>query len=83
MLAGGYQQYADTRRVYVITASGIVKKANRNIFGRDLEINPGDTIIVPRKILINDPGIKGLIPITQVLSDLAFSAAALDNLTNN
>jgi len=83
MLAGGYQQYADTRRVYVITASGIVKKANRNIFGRDLEINPGDTIVVPRKILINDPGIKGLIPITQVLSDLAFSAAALDNLTNN
>ena len=83
MLAGGYQQYADTRRIYVITASGIVKRANRNIFGRDLEINPGDTIVVPRKILINDPGIKGLIPITQVLSDLAFSAAALDNLTNN
>jgi polysaccharide export outer membrane protein len=81
--AGGYQQYADKRRVYVIKANGIVEKANRNIFVRNIDIEPGDTIVVPRKIITNNPGIEALIPITQVLSDLAFSATALDNLSNN
>ena len=81
--AGGYQQYADKRRVYVIKANGIVEKANRNIFVRNIDIEPGDTIVVPRKIITNNPGIEALIPITQILSDLAFSAAALDNLSTN
>jgi len=81
--AGGYQEYADKRRVYVIKANGIVEKANRNIFVRNIDLEPGDTIVVPRKIITNNPGIEALIPITQVLSDLAFSAAALDNLSNN
>ena len=82
--AGGYQQYADKRRVFVITASGITKKANRNIFtGGKITLEPGDTIVVPRQILTKNPGIDALIPITTILSDLAFSAAALDNLRNN
>ena len=82
--AGGYQQYADKRRVFVITASGITKKVNRNIFtGSKITLEPGDTIVVPRKIITNNPGIDALIPITTILSDLAFSAAALDNLRNN
>ena len=81
--AGGYQQYADKRRVYVIKANGIVQKASRNIFVRNVNLEPGDTIIVPRKIITQSPGIQSLIPITQILSDLAFSAAALDNLQSN
>jgi protein involved in polysaccharide export with SLBB domain len=81
--AGGYQQYADKRRVYVIKANGIVKKASRNIFVRNVKLDPGDTIVVPRKIITQSPGIQALIPITQILSDLAFSAAALDNLQSN
>tara|TARA_B100000963_G_scaffold355701_1_gene374430 strand:- start:1294 stop:3564 length:2271 start_codon:yes stop_codon:yes gene_type:complete len=81
--AGGYQQYADKRRVFVITASGITKKANRNIFTGNINLQPGDTIVVPRKIITSNPGIDALIPITTILSDLAFSAAALDNLRSN
>ena len=81
--AGGYQQYADKRRVYVIRASGIVDRAHRNIFRRNLTLNPGDTVVVPRKIITNNPGIQALIPLTQILSDLAFSAAAIDNLNSN
>jgi polysaccharide biosynthesis/export protein len=79
--AGGYQQYADKRRVYVIKANGIVKKANRNIFVRNVGLKPGDTIVVPRKI-INNPGLAALLPVTQILSDLAFSAAAIESLSN-
>ena len=80
--AGGYQQYADKRRVYVIKANGIVKKANRNIFVRNVGLEPGDTIVVPRKIITNNPGLEALLPVTQILSDLAFSAAAIKSLSN-
>ncbi len=81
--AGGYQQYADKRRVYVITANGITKKVNRNIFTGNFDLQPGDSIVVPRKIITSNPGIDALAPITKILSDLAFSAAALDNLSSN
>ena len=81
--AGGYQDYADKRKVYVIKANGLVEKASRNIFARNITLEPGDTIVVPRKIINNSPGIEALIPITSILSNLAFSAAALDNLSTN
>ena len=81
--AGGYQQYADKGRVYVITASGMTLRAKRNIFTGKVILNPGDTIVVPRKIITDVPGIDALVPITGILSDLAFSAAALDNLRTN
>ena len=81
--AGGYQDYADKRKVYVIKANGIVQKGKRNIFTKNITLEPGDTVVVPRKIITNSPGIAALIPITSILSDLAFSAAALDNLSSN
>lgn len=81
--AGGYQQYADKRRVYVIRANGIVDKANRNIFVRNVDLEPGDTIVVPRKIITNNPGLEAILPVTQILSDLAFSAAAIESLSNS
>ena len=46
-------------------------------------LQPGDAVIVPRKIISTNQGIQALAPITKILSDLAFSAAALDNLTSN
>ena len=82
-MAGGYQQYADKRRVYVIRASGIVDKSRRNIFAGNISLNPGDTIVVPRKVITDNPVIDALAPVTQILSDIAFSAAALENLSNN
>jgi protein involved in polysaccharide export with SLBB domain len=81
--AGGFQQYADKRRVYIITANGITKKVNKNIFTGNIDLQPGDSIVVPRKIITSNPGINALAPITQILSDIAFSAAALDNLSSN
>jgi polysaccharide biosynthesis/export protein len=81
--AGGYQDYAAKRKVYVIKANGLIERANRNIFTKNLNLEPGDTIVVPRKIINNNPGIEALIPITNILSDLAFSAAALESLSNS
>ena len=81
--SGGYQDYADKRKVYVIKANGLIEKANRNIFSRNVKLEPGDTIVVPRKIITNNPGIQALLPVTQILSDLAFSAAAIEALANS
>jgi len=82
-MAGGYQEYADKRRVYVIRASGVVERPRRNIFAGNISLNPGDSIVVPRKIITDNPGIAALVPITQILSDIAFSAVALENLSDN
>lgn len=81
--AGGYQDYADKRKVYVIKANGMIERVNRNIFVNNINLEPGDSIIVPRKIITNNPGIDAFVPITKILSDLAFSAAALETLSNN
>ena len=81
--AGGYQIYADKRRVYVIKANGLVEKKARNVFMGSSNLEPGDTVVVPRKINTSNPILRNLTPVTQILSDLAFSAAAIDNLSNN
>ena len=81
--AGGYKDYADKRKVYVIKANGLIERANRNIFVKNINLEPGDTIIVPRKIITNNPALAALTPITQILSDVAFSAAALESLAKN
>ncbi len=83
--AGGYQQYADKRRVYVIRANGIIEKAHRNIFTKNAntKLKPGDTVVIPRKIPRNNSAIQAVSSLTQILFDLSFSAAALDNLNSN
>ncbi len=87
--AGGYKDYADKSKIYVIKANGIVQRQRKSaftklltfgIFPRRVKLEPGDTIVVPRKIITNNPGIQSLLPITQLLSDFAFSAAAIDSL---
>ena len=81
--AGGFKEYADKRRVYVIKSNGLIKLANRNVFARNVKLEVGDTIIVPRKVAISNQALQSLIPATQILSDLAFSAAAIESLQNN
>ena len=81
--SGGYQSYADKKRVFIIKANGLVEKPGRNVFAGNSNLEPGDTIVVPRKIDITNPILRNLTPVTQILSDLAFSAAAIDNLSNN
>ena len=82
-IAGGYKEYANKNGVYVIKANGITEKVNRNIFVRNIRLEPGDSIVVPRKIITNNPVIQTLAPVTQILSDIAFSAAAIESLSNS
>ena len=81
--AGGYNGYAKKASVYVIKANGMTKKASRNIFVKNINLEPGDSIIVPRKIVTDSPITQAILPVTQILSDLAFSAAAIESLSNS
>ena len=81
--AGGFQNYADKKKVYVIKANGIIERASRSVFTKNVRLEPGDTIVVPRRITINSPLLNAVLPVTSVLSDLAFSAAAIESLSNN
>ena len=81
--AGGFKEYAKTDGIYIIKANGLIEKVNRNIFVKNAKLEPGDTIVVPRKITIDNRAIQALLPITQLLSDLAFSAAAIESLSNS
>ena len=81
--AGGTTQFSDMSRLYVIKANGLIEKPSRNIFARNTRLNPGDTIVVPKKLPQENATLNALLPYTKVLSDLAFTAAALDNLSTN
>lgn len=81
--SGGLQDSADKKKIYVIKANGIIERQSRNIFTKNIKLQPGDTIVVPRKIITNNSNLLSLIPITQILSDIAFSAAAIESLSNS
>ena len=80
---GGLKEFADFRRGYIISANGFTKKIQRNIFLQTVNLEVGDTIVIPRKISVRNGLSESLLPLTQVLSDLAFSSAAIDSLRNN
>ena len=82
-LSGGFKEFADRSSVYIIKANGLTQRNSRNIFVNNVMLEPGDTIIVPRKILLDSPILEALAPVSQILSNVAFSAAAIDNLSNN
>lgn len=81
-MAGGYSEMADKSRIYVIKANGEIFKPSRNIFSGVSSLSPGDTVVIPLKVKRGSLQ-ETLVPITSVLSNLAFSATALENLRNN
>lgn len=78
---GGYRETADRGNTYIISSDGSIKKSSRNLFSGNFSVSPGDTIVVPRKM--TQSGLEIITPISQILSNLAFSAAAIDNLKSN
>lgn len=81
-MAGGFSEFANKRKVYVIKANGITVKSTSFIVGNP-QLEVGDTVVVPRKYANENSLLNALQPVTQVISDLAFSAAALESLSNS
>ncbi len=79
--SGGPNRDADRRREFIIRADGSVV-SRQSHFGGSFEtarINPGDTIIVPEKTF-RPSNLRALIAYTQLFSQLALGAAAIDVL---
>ena len=87
-LAGGYTENADKKRVYVLKADGTAVKpgggflgiswskgSNRWEFGGQ-ELDPGDTIVVPEKI-VRIAWMREIKDITQILFQIAVTAGVL------
>ncbi len=81
--AGGFKNTADKKNVYIIKSNGLIQMKGRNIFAKNYKLEPGDTIVVPRKVQITNQALNAILPITQIISDLSFSAAAIESLSNS
>lgn len=85
-LAGGSNRNADSRHAFVIRADGSVisRSAAKGLSlwassFEKLRLNPGDTIVVPDKTL-RPSALRGVMDWTQVFSQLALGAAAINVL---
>jgi polysaccharide biosynthesis/export protein len=82
-LAGGPAREADRNQIFVLRADGSVvhRGSGASIFEAstldNVRLYPGDTIIVPEK-MIKPSGLSTLASWTQITSQLALGAAALD-----
>jgi protein involved in polysaccharide export with SLBB domain len=83
-LAGGTERDADRSHTFVIRADGSVisRQSVKGLWGNkfdDLHLHPGDTIVVPDKTL-RPTALRGLLDWTQIFSQLAIGAAAVNIL---
>ncbi len=81
-LAGGANRDADRKREFIIRADGEVvsRDMSKGLWGNEFEearIYPGDTIVVPEKIL-KPSALYGVMNWSQMFSQLALGAAALN-----
>jgi protein involved in polysaccharide export with SLBB domain len=85
-LAGGPNRDADKNHIFIIRADGSVYSRERanGLWGNNFaatRINPGDSIVVPEKIL-GTSVLRNFINWSQVFSQLALGAAAISVLHN-
>ncbi|DAB29428.1 MAG TPA: hypothetical protein CFH84_09535, partial [Sulfurimonas sp. UBA12504] len=78
-LASGYSRAADTDRVYVIHADGTSEPIDSGLFGGEITIKKGDTIVVP--IYIQEyNNLEIWDSVSKILSNFALTAAAVNSL---
>ncbi|MGA7887578.1 MAG: SLBB domain-containing protein [Acidobacteriaceae bacterium] len=81
-LAGGPNRDADRKHMFIIRADGSVvsRDAASTLWGNQFDaliMNPGDTIVVPQKVLKPSP-ILGMLAWSQLFSQFALGAAAFN-----
>ncbi len=80
-LAGGPNRDADRRHMFIIRADGSVvsRDAANTLWGNGIDallMNPGDTIVVPQRVLKPSP-LLGMLAWSQLFSQFALGATAL------
>ena len=84
LMAGGQDRDADRGHSFIIRANGSVlgRSATKGLWGdrfNEVQLNPGDTIVIPDKTL-RPTALRGLLDWTQIFSQLAIGAAAVNVL---
>ena len=81
-LSGGTKEGADNKRIYVVKANGAVALPGRSgwLSRRSLNIEPGDTIIVPLDA-DKQKALTVWAEASQIIYQLALGAAAFNNLS--
>lgn len=80
--SGGYRAFADKRKIYVLRADGSIDRY-KGIFRSNLKLMPGDTIVVPKDIQLRGNWTDVIIPISSLISNLAFATASLEVISDN
>ncbi len=78
-LAGGYTEGADKSNVFILKVDGRAVRTSKGIFGiswNKFQIEPGDTIVVPEK-LVRIAWMRNIKDITQILYQIAVTAGVL------
>jgi len=78
--AGGPTRSADIKKLYVIQASGrVIGNDSGGLFRsvQDVLVAPGDTIVVPDKIMVESQTWKNVLSTAQFIASLAIAAAAV------
>ena len=84
--AGGVSELANKKSVFVIRADGSVigKSSTSSGFWKQsvlgTVLRPGDTVVVPERLLGGTPVFKTLVETAQIVSSIAISAAAVSGL---
>ncbi len=77
--AGGATSLANQKEIFVVRANGsVVGRGSREWLGRDVlstRLNPGDTIVVPQKIVGPSVTWRNLLASAQIVTSLAIAAA--------
>jgi protein involved in polysaccharide export with SLBB domain len=80
--SGGAREYGDTSKIYVVKADGSVTIPETNYWfsaGNGMQLEPGDTIVVPRDVT-NYDNISLWQGITQIIYQSAIAVAAIGSL---
>jgi len=80
--AGGLTLSADATGIVIIKASGqVVPVRSGRLFSREVELNPGDTILVPPDLNVNlQRNLTLITDITQIIYQMAVAVAAVNSL---
>jgi protein involved in polysaccharide export with SLBB domain len=82
-LAGGYKEYADAAKSYIILPNGKSAKPSKiGIFSKNDDILPGSTIIVPRDARPLS-GLSLVEVVTPILANLSITAASIASISSN
>lgn len=77
--AGGVTRSGDRKNIYILRADGSVVANQKNLFSDsgilNLRMNPGDSVIVPEKIIGGSQLWRNLIGTAQIMSSVALTGA--------